>query len=72
MGSPYDGLPIFIRSLCYFRPHRMGSVRRTAIFNPHRVGNRYDGQRFLFAVYVTFAPHRMGVRTTDGDIYLLL
>ena len=28
----------------------------------------YDGQRFLFAVYATFAPHRMGVRTTDGDI----
>ena len=32
----------------------------------------YDGRRYLFAVYVTFAPHRMGVRTTDGDIYLLL
>lgn len=28
----------------------------------------YDGRRFLFAVYATFAPHRMRVRTTDGDI----
>lgn len=36
----------------------MGAVRRTAVFNSRRMSN--------------FAHHRTGVRTTDGDIYLLL
>jgi len=32
----------------------------------------YDGQRFLFAVYVTFAPHRMATFAPRRTGFVLL
>ena len=61
----------------FFIPYCISFLLRLIVHSASKsYEGRYDGRRFLFAVYGNFVPivwvlsppHRMGVRTTDGDI----
>ena len=49
---------IFLTEILF---ERRSNIACLCYFRSPSYGGPYDGQRFLFAVYATFAPHRMGL-----------